>query len=64
MHEVRGRQTAVDLVSLKVKGRFLDEGKSGNFKFVWSDNEQVRTFKMPTGLHILTCETYPLLRGC
>jgi len=34
MRELMGRRTAADLVSFKVKGRFLSRGKSGNFRFV------------------------------
>ena len=34
IRELMGRQTAVDLVYFKVKGRFLSRGKSGNSKLV------------------------------
>jgi len=64
MHKQIGRQTAADLVSFKVKGRFLSRGKWGTFKFIWSDNDRVRIFKLSTGIHYLTCETNSLLRGC
>ena len=32
MHELMGRRTAADLVSFKVKGRFLLKGKSGKLQ--------------------------------
>jgi len=63
MRKQIGRQTAADLVSFKVKGRFLSMGKWENFKFIWSDNDRVRIFKQSTGIHCLTCETNSLLRG-
>jgi len=64
MSELIGKWTAAGLVSFKVKGRFLSSGKWGNFKFLLSDNEHVPTFKQPTSIHGLTCETYSLLREC
>ena len=34
MCKLMGRRIGADLVSFKVKGRFLSRGKSVNFKFV------------------------------
>jgi len=41
---------------------FFQGVKRDGFNLVWLDHEEVQTFKLPTVIHGLTCETCSLLR--